>query len=72
MAAFAYQIGNHPVLLPLLGRLDAQGQQLRSAQAAANQHGDHRVIWREEGGESAGGGDAGAALWLERLSLTSP
>jgi hypothetical protein len=44
VSALADQIGNHPVFFALLNRLEAQGQQLGSAQAAANQHRDHRVI----------------------------
>jgi hypothetical protein len=44
MAGLADDIGNQPVLLPLLDRLEAQGQQLGAAKAAANQHGHHRVV----------------------------
>jgi hypothetical protein len=45
MSALADRIGNHPVLLALLDRLDeVQGQQLGAAEAVANQHGEHRVV----------------------------
>ena len=44
MSALADQIGNHPVLLALLDRLEVQRQQLGAAAPAANQHGDHRVV----------------------------
>ena len=44
VSALADQIGNHAVLVALLDRLEAQGQQLGSGQAAADQHRDHRVI----------------------------
>jgi hypothetical protein len=44
VASLADEIGNDPVLLPLLDRLEAQGQQLGSAEAASNQHREHRVI----------------------------
>ena len=37
MPALADQIGNHPVLLPLLNRLEAQGQQLGAPESATNQ-----------------------------------
>jgi hypothetical protein len=35
MSALADQIGNHPVLLPLLDRLKAQGQQFGAPKSAA-------------------------------------
>jgi hypothetical protein len=44
VTSLADQIANDPVLLPLLDPLKTQGQQLRAAQAAADQHCDHRVI----------------------------
>lgn len=44
MSALADRIGNHPVLLSLLDRVDPQGEQFGAAQSAANQHGDHCVI----------------------------
>jgi hypothetical protein len=39
VSAFADEIRNDPVLLALLERLEPEGQQLTTAQAAANQHG---------------------------------
>ena len=44
MSTLADQIGNHPVLLPLLNPLEAQGQQLGAAESTTNQHRDHRVV----------------------------
>ena len=44
MASLAEQIGDDPMLLPLLDRLEAQCQQLGAPKSAANQHRDHRVI----------------------------
>jgi len=44
MSALANQIGDDPMLLPPLDRLEGQCQQLGAAKSAANQHGDHRVV----------------------------
>jgi hypothetical protein len=55
VARLAHEIGNDPVLFPLLDRLQAQGQQLGSAQAASNQHRDHRVIAQLAHGRRRGG-----------------
>jgi hypothetical protein len=44
MATLADEIGNDPVLLALLDRLQVQRQQLCATQAATDQHRDHRVI----------------------------
>ncbi len=44
MSALADQIGNHPMLLALLDRLELQRQQLGAAEPTANEHGDHRVV----------------------------
>jgi hypothetical protein len=55
VSAFADEIRNHPALLALLNRLDLQGQQLGAAQAAADQHRDHRQVT-----ELARGGRRGA------------
>ena len=44
MSTLADQIGDHPVLLAPLDRLEIQRQQFGAAEPAANQHGDHRVI----------------------------
>jgi hypothetical protein len=44
VSAFADEIRNDPALLALLERLEPEGQQLTTAQAAANQHGEHGMI----------------------------
>ena len=44
VSALADQIGDHPVVLAPLDRVEAEGQQLAAAQSAANQHRDHRVV----------------------------
>jgi hypothetical protein len=44
MSTLSDQISNDPVVLPLLDRVEAQGQQLCAAESAADQHRDHRVV----------------------------
>src|SRR5918999_904525 len=41
---FADEIRNDPVLLALLERFEPEGQQLTTAQAAADQHGEHGMV----------------------------
>ena len=44
MSTFADEIRNDPVLLALLERLQPEGQQLTTSQAATDQHGEHGMI----------------------------
>jgi hypothetical protein len=73
MSALADQVGNHPVLLALLDRLEAQRQQLAAAEAAADQHGDHRVVPQRARRRRCGLIEEAAALLVrEPVSVSRP
>ena len=44
MSGLPYQIGNHPMFVSQLNRVAMQGQQLSSAQSAADQHPQHGIV----------------------------
>jgi hypothetical protein len=69
MSALAHEIGDHPVLLPLLDRLEAQGQQLCAAESTANQHGDHSVVTQLTAVDGiAQSSSRSALLWRQPIS----
>jgi hypothetical protein len=72
MAGFADEIGNHPMLLALLDRLELQGQQLGTAEAAPNQHGDHRVVAQLSKGRRSSGLEKAPPPLLWRQPVPEP
>ena len=73
MAGFAQEIGDHPVFVPLLDRLEFQSEHLAASQSAAEQQGDYRVVAQSAKGRWGLGAEEAPALFRrEPVSLPHP